>query len=91
MANPTAIEHDVRHFVVENFILDQSPEGLAGDVSLTQSGVLDSMGVLELIAFLEERFGVQVPDEDTLPANLDSVDAIVAYVGRRLSAGDGHG
>ena len=91
MLKVSVIEHDVRHFVVENFILDQSPEALAGDASLTQTGVLDSMGVLELIAFLEERFCLQVPDEDTLPANLDSVDSIVAYVGRRLSGGDGHG
>jgi acyl carrier protein len=74
------IEREVRQFVADNFILDQSADSLPGDQSLTQSGVLDSMGVLELIMFIEERFSVQVPDEDTLPANLDTVDNIVRYV-----------
>ena len=78
------IELDVRQFVIDNFILDASAGELDGEASLTQSGVLDSMGVLELIMFLEERFGVRVPDEDTLPENLDSIDRIVGYVGRRL-------
>lgn len=81
------IERDVRTFVADNFILDQSADDLSGDASLTASGVLDSMGVLELIMFLEERFGIHVPDEDTLPANLDSIDRIVGYVEGRL-AGD---
>ncbi|MCA1789612.1 MAG: hypothetical protein LC667_07085 [Thioalkalivibrio sp.] len=43
------------------------------------------MGVLELIMFVEERFDVKVPDEDTLPENLDSIDRIVRYVDQRIS------
>lgn len=82
-----SIEGDVRQFMADNFILDESAGPLDGDTSLTQSGVLDSMGVLELILFIEERFGVHVPDEDTLPANLDSVDRIVGYVRSRLPEG----
>lgn len=78
------LEHDVRAFLAENFILDPTAGPLAGDASLTLTGVLDSMGVLELILFLEERYGFKVPDEDTLPENLDTVDRIVGYVRRRL-------
>lgn len=81
------IERDVRAFIRENFILDGQAGDLAGDASLTRHGVLDSMGVLELIMFLEQRFGLKVPDEDALPENLDSVDAIVRYVDGRLGAG----
>ena len=81
------LERDVRGFITDNFILDG--DDLAGDASLTQQGVLDSMGVLELIMFVEERFGVKIPDEDTLPENLDSVDRIVRYVEGRL--GQAHG
>jgi acyl carrier protein len=80
------IERDVRRFIGENFILDGGVETLSGDASLTQHGVLDSMGVLELIMFLEERYGLKVPDEDALPENLDSVDRIVGYVQRRSGA-----
>lgn len=77
------IERDVREFISENFILDD--EELSGDASLTRQGVLDSMGVLELIMFVEERFELKVPDEDTLPENFDSVDRIVAYLNERLA------
>ena len=76
------IERDVRHFITENFILNGATIDGAG--SLTRNGVLDSMGVLELIMFIEERFGITVPDEDTLPENLDSVDLIVRYVRGRM-------
>jgi len=81
------IERDVRRFIGENFIIDGEADALAGDASLTQHGVLDSMGVLELILFLEQRYGLQVPDEEALPENLDSVDRIVRYAQRRLAAG----
>lgn len=82
----TDIERDLRQFIADNFILDDQAGELAGDASLTQAGVLDSMGVLELIMFIEERFGIKVPDEDTLPENLDSIDRIVRYLSGRLAA-----
>lgn len=78
------VEQELRQFLADNFILDDGGAGLGADESLTESGVLDSMGVLELIMFIEERFGVTVPDEDTLPENLDSVSRLVSYVGRRM-------
>ncbi len=77
-------ERKVRDFLRENFILGD--EALDGDASLTRSGVLDSMGVLELIMFVESDLGVRVPDEDTLPENFDSVDRIVAYLDGRTAA-----
>ena len=84
-ADSASINLQVRQFLADNFILDDGGAGLAADESLTESGVLDSMGVLELITFIEERFGFSVPDEDTLPENLDSVARLVGYVERRLS------
>jgi acyl carrier protein len=88
-ADSASIDRDVRQFLADNFILDDGGAGLDADESLTQAGVLDSMGVLELIMFIEERFGVSIPDEDTLPENLDGVTRIVAYVSRRLGEGAG--
>ncbi len=79
------IERELRQFLADNFILDDDGAGLGADESLTETGVLDSMGVLELITFIEENFGVSVPDEDTLPENLDSVSRLVNYVERRLA------
>ena len=81
-----AIEKEVRQFLAENFIIDAEAGSLSGSASLTQAGVLDSMGVLELIMFIEQHFGIAVPDEDTLPENLDSVERIVRYVGERRAS-----
>ena len=82
----TDIERDVRSFITENFILDGVD--LSGGASLTSNGVLDSMGVLELVMFIEERYAFRVPDEDTVPENLDSVDSIVRYVRSRTQLND---
>ncbi|HRN18823.1 MAG TPA: acyl carrier protein [Trueperaceae bacterium] len=84
-ADVATIDKDVRQFLADNFILDDGGAGLGADESLTQAGVLDSMGVLELIMFIEQHFDVSIPDEDTLPENLDSVSRIVGYVSRRLA------
>ncbi|HKI58696.1 MAG TPA: acyl carrier protein [Trueperaceae bacterium] len=84
-----AVEREVRSFLTDNFILDEDASdasALPGDASLTERGVLDSMGVLELIMFIEERYGFKVPDEDTVPENLDSVDRIVGYVRAHASS-----
>ncbi len=77
------LDTEIRRFLNENFIF-QSGETLLGDESLTQTGVLDSMGVLELVLFLEEQYNFKVLDEETLPENLDTVDNIVRYVQMKL-------
>ena len=54
--------------------------------SLQSKGVVDSTGVLELVEFLEREFGIQVDDADLVPANLDSVEQLAAFVARKRSA-----
>ncbi len=48
--------------------------------SLLDSGVIDSLGILDLVAFMEETFGIEPTDEDLVPENFDSVSALVGYV-----------
>ena len=57
---------------------------LRDDTPLLQGGVLDSMGIMELVAFLEEELGVRVPDADLTEENLGSLDGIVRFVSRGL-------
>ena len=52
---------------------------------LLDKGVIDSTGVLELVAFLEERYEIKVEDDEVIPDNLDSVSNIAAYVEKKLS------
>ncbi len=80
------IAHDVRTFVTTNFLFGQGGDGLADDQSFLETGVIDSTGVLELIAFLEQQYGIAVDDHEIIPANLDSVRQLVAYVERKLQA-----
>ena len=69
----------VRGFVVENFLFGQA-EDLQDTTSFLDNGILDSTGVLELVAFLEETFSVKIDAEETLPDNLDSIDLICAFL-----------
>ena len=51
--------------------------------SLMEKGIIDSTGVLELVAFLESNFGFQVEDEELTPDNLDSIEQIAGYIDRK--------
>ena len=73
----------VREFILKNYLFTNDESALQDDVSLMQTGVIDSTGVLELIFFLEEKFGIKVADEEMVPENLDSVAAIASFVARR--------
>jgi len=73
----------VRRFIVGNFLFGDEAGIPADDESLIGSGVVDSTGVLELVDFLEEDLGVTVADHETVPANLDSIENIVAFVVRK--------
>ena len=73
----------IRSFIVESFLFGEDAGMPADQDSLIEGSIIDSTGVLELVAFLEEKFGLTVADADIVPANLDSVDAIAAFVQRK--------
>lgn len=76
------LNNQIRSYIREQFyVSDESM--LANDRSLIGSGVLDSTGVLEVIFFVEETFGIHVEDDETIPANLDSIGAITNFVARK--------
>lgn len=75
----------VREFVTGNFYV-QEDGALSDSASLLDLGVVDSTGVLEIMAFLESAFGVTVEDDEIVPDNLDSVERIAAFVDRKRAA-----
>jgi acyl carrier protein len=77
---------EIRQFIVDNFMYGQQTQEFADDASFLENGIIDSTGVLELVAFVEQKFGVSVADEDLIPANLDSVDNLVGYITRKKEA-----
>jgi acyl carrier protein len=78
-----SIEKKIRGFVSENFLFREDRGELSSDESLLDAGLIDSTGVLELVAFLESEFQLQMADEDIVPDNLDSIARIAAYVARK--------
>ena len=78
------IQEQIRQYVLESFMYSDDASELANDLSLIDSGIMDSTGVLELVGFIEESFDVQVDDTELVPENFDSVNRITAYIQRKL-------
>ena len=76
---------EIRTFVA-NWFRDGREEGLEDDTPLVTSGIVDSAGVLEVVEFLEKRFGVQVPDTDISLGNCNTLQGLTQLVQSRLSA-----
>lgn len=76
------IKQQIRAFVVDNFYVPETAE-LYDDTSLIETGIVDSTGVLEVVAFLEREFGITVADREILPENLDTIERMTAFVMRQ--------
>ena len=76
------IKDQIRAFVTSNFYV-ADPAALRDDESLLDRGVIDSTGVLEVISFIEDTFGITVEDGEMLPENLDFIDRIAKFVVRK--------
>jgi acyl carrier protein len=79
----SGIKARLRGFVQENFLYAMPNFELGDDDLLMEKGVVDSMGVAEMIAFVESEFGVFISDDEITEANFGSLSAIARFVGPR--------
>ena len=79
------IREQVRDFVRTNFLFN-SATPIDDDSSLMEQGIVDETGVLELVMFVEETYGIQVDEGDLIPENFDSIDRISSYIVEHLTA-----
>jgi acyl carrier protein len=79
------IEGQVRTFIEDNFLFREDRAALSDTESLLEAGLIDSTGILELVAFLEQKFQIRMADAEIVPENLDSIKTIVGYVGGKLA------
>lgn len=79
------IESKIRDFVSKTFPAARKQRIRAGDEWL-QSGLIDSLGVLDLVQFLEREFSIRISDEELLPENFQSLSAVVTFVRRKSGA-----
>lgn len=77
------IVEDIRAFVQDNFLFGEALPSLTDDSSLIDEGIMDSAGVLELVAFLEETYDIEIADSELLASNLGSIGQISHYVARK--------
>jgi acyl carrier protein len=76
------VRDQIRQFIRESFLVDEFED----DQSFMATGLIDSLGILQLVSFVESTFAVQVPDTDLVPEHFDSVARLAAYVERRSGA-----
>ena len=76
-------KHVIRQFVIDNFLFGNS-EGLEDETSFLDEGIIDSTGVLELVTFLEETYSIRIDDGELIPENLDSINNVVKFIGKKI-------
>ena len=77
-----AVSERVRQYILEYFYVSE-PGELADEISLIDSGIVDSTGMVEIILFLEAEYGFQSTDHETTPENLETISRIAAFVDRK--------
>jgi acyl carrier protein len=85
-AQEAQIKAKVRAYLDENFLYMMPDLVLDDDDRLLERGVVDSMGIVEMLTFIEDQFGVKAADEEISEANLGTVSAIVRFVSTKLAA-----
>lgn len=81
-----AVEAELRGFLADIFFLGQDPATIPASQSLIEAGVIDSTGVMELVGFLEDHYGIRIEDDELTPDNLDSIENMVCFVARKHGA-----
>ena len=91
----TELEAVINDFISRELVQDPALLPLGNATSLLDTGVLDSLNLLRLVVFIQERFGIVVDDVDLVPENFDTVDAICACLrswdGKASGRAGGHG
>ncbi len=77
------VKAQIKNFIAENMLFSGNGFTHADDASLLEAGVIDSIGVMELVTFIGNTFKVTVPPEDILPDNFDSVQKLADYIHRK--------
>jgi acyl carrier protein len=81
----SVIKDQIREFVRENLASAKGISNFTDEESLTENGVIDSLGIFRLVSFLEDTFGVRLGDEEITAENLKSIDIIEAFVVSKTS------
>ena len=79
------MRNELRKFIIDNFLFGRDSVGFSDDDSFLEKSLIDSSGVLELVGFLEETYGITVRDQELVPENLDSINRLIRYLEHKLA------
>ena len=85
----SSIEETIRSYIAENILFSDNGYTYSDDTSFLEEGIVDSMGIMELVMLVDEGFGITVEDEEVIPDNFDSVSKLAAYIRKKSSAAAG--
>lgn len=74
----------IREFIIDNFLFGEG--ALSEDTDLFKKQIIDSTGILEVVSFLEERFGLKIVDDEMLPSNFSSLGNLSRFVASKMEA-----
>ena len=80
-----SIEHEIRSFIVENYLLAKE-DSLSNNDSFLEKGIFDSTGILELVSFVEHKYNLELEPDELVPENLDSIASLAQFLQRKLTA-----
>ena len=83
----TETKNKLRNYILENYLFTDDQSALADDDSFLDKSIVDSTGIMEIIFFIEEEYGIKVDDEEMVPDNLDSINNLVAFVSKKSTHG----
>ena len=74
------IQSKIKGYIRENFLYGGNENDLSNEDSFLEKGIIDSTGILELVAFVEETFNIKIWDQDLIPENLDSINNLCKFI-----------
>jgi acyl carrier protein len=78
------MKNQIRTYIMDNILLGSADQSIADNDSFLEKGIIDSTGILELVAFVEDEFEIEVGDEELIPDNFDSIEKLAAYTRRKI-------
>ncbi|HID50718.1 MAG TPA: acyl carrier protein [Anaerolineae bacterium] len=75
----------IKQYIAENYLFSNNGFNLDDDESFLEAGIVDSLGVVELVSFVEETYNIEVPDDDIVPDNFDSVNNLTTYITSKVA------
>jgi acyl carrier protein len=75
-----SMKEELRQYILKNFLPGEKPSNLHDDTPLRTSGIVDSVGMLQMVSFVEERFGIEVEAYEASVENFDRIEDIAAFI-----------